>query len=167
MKKFFALFAAAVIAASACFAADPVEGYWESYDEKTGQKTASWLVYVEDGKVFGKIIAVAGQPQDVKATGCKGKGPYSDFPEKGTMSEMTSVGTRWIYNLIKQSEGVWAKGKVVDPNDGNRYACRMTFHASDGKKYKTDTLEMRGEIGIFGRSQYWQRVTKEEAESLR
>ena len=37
----------------------------------------------------------------------------------------------------------------------------------DGKKYKVDTLEMRGSIGPFGRSQYWKKSTQADASALR
>ena len=39
MKKIFGLFLVAFMAMGMCFA-DPVEGYWISYDEKAGEATA-------------------------------------------------------------------------------------------------------------------------------
>ena len=42
-----------------------------------------------------------------------------------------------------------------------------TFHKADGKKYKEDTLEMRGEVGPFGRSQFWKAASESEAKGLR
>jgi uncharacterized protein (DUF2147 family) len=48
------------------------------------------------------------------------------------------------------------------------YKCKITFRPTDGKKYKVDTLEMRGEIGLgIGKSQYWTKATKEQASALR
>jgi uncharacterized protein (DUF2147 family) len=168
VKKLFALLVAALLCTGVCFAQDPVEGYWISYDEKTQEPTAGWKIWVEDGKLFGTILSTKGFPLDGKADGTKGKGPYDDFPQKGEMCEMTTVGTTWIYNLVKISDGVWAKGKIVDPSDGNRYKCKITFHKADGKKYLVDTLEMRGEIGMgIGRSQFWKKATEAEASALR
>jgi len=168
MKKLIALFASALLCVGLCFAADPVEGFWISYDEKTSEATAGWKIWVENGKVFGTILSTKGYSLDAKADGTKGKGPYDDFPQKGTMCEMTTVGTTWIYNLSKVDEGRWSKGKIVDPSDGNRYNCKMTFHKADGKKYKEDTLEMRGEIGLgIGRSQFWLKATEKAASALR
>ena len=80
---------------------------------------------------------------------------------------LPSVGTAWIWDLTKKSEGNWHKGYIIDPNDGKQYGCEITFHKADGKKYKTDTLEMRGKIGPFGRSQFWKGVSEAEASSLR
>ncbi|NLC92442.1 MAG: DUF2147 domain-containing protein [Treponema sp.] len=172
MKKLFVLFATLLVCSCMCFAeeatVDPAEGYWLSFDEKTKEVTAGWKIWVEDGKLFGTIMSTKGFPLDGKADGTKGKGPYSDFPQKGEMCEMTTVGTTWIYNLEKASDGNWSKGKIVDPSDGNRYKCKITFHVADGKKYAVDTLEMRGEIGMgIGRSQFWTKATAEEASALR
>ena len=167
MKKLIAIFAVMLAFTGLCFAADPVEGYWISVDEKTGKATAGWQIWEENGKLFGKILSNADHPVDTLATGAKGKGPYADFPVAGDMASMPVVGTTWIYNLQKKSEGKWEKGSIVDPGDGSKYNCKITFHKADGKKYKTDTLEMRGEIGLgIGRSQFWVKATLEEVMAL-
>ena len=148
-----------------CFAADPVEGFWISVDEKTGKDTAGWEIFVRDGKLYGKILSLADLPQSVKADQCKDS--YKGFPTAGKVSEMNVVGTTWIFGLIPDGRGQWKGGNVIDPNDGSMYGCKITFHAADGKKFRTDTLEMRGTIGPFGRSQFWRRATREQASGLR
>jgi uncharacterized protein (DUF2147 family) len=80
---------------------------------------------------------------------------------------MRVVGPPWIFGLTQDKPGLWSGGNVVDPNDGNMYGCKITFHAADSKKYPVDTLEMRGTIGPFGRSQFWKKSTQEEASGLR
>jgi uncharacterized protein (DUF2147 family) len=46
------------------------------------------------------------------------------------------------------------------------YKCKIVFHAADGDRYKVDTLEIRGEIGLgIGRSQFWQRASRGTAVS--
>ena len=80
---------------------------------------------------------------------------------------LRSVGTTWIWDLSKAGEGKWSGGYIIDPGDGKRYACEITFHKADGKKYKADTLEMRGKVGPFGRSQFWKSATEAEASALR
>lgn len=169
MKKFI-IAALMVMTAALCFAKDPCEGYWISVDEKTGKPTAGWEITVDaNGILSGKIVHNAVQPDDVLAYDTKGKGPYDDFPVKGDMSKMTVVGTTWIYNMKKDSEGKWSGGRIVNPQDGNRYKCKITFHkAGESKKYPVDTLEMRGELGAgIGRSQFWKAATKEEAMTIK
>jgi uncharacterized protein (DUF2147 family) len=62
--------------------------------------------------------------------------------------------------------GQWSGGNVIDPTDGKIYKCKINFHTAGGK-FKTDTLEMRGEIGLgIGRSQYWQKTDSATAGNL-
>jgi uncharacterized protein (DUF2147 family) len=162
------LFAAVFLTAIAgnCFAGDPAEGFWISVDEKTGKDTAGWEIFVRDGKLYGKVLSVAGFPQDVKAVKCKDS--YKGFSAAGKVSEMPVVGSTWIFGLIlDKQEGQWKDGNVIDPNSGSMYGCKITFHAADGKKHKADTLEMRGTIGPLGRSQFWRKAVREQAAGLR
>ena len=73
MKKLLTVFMALLFVASFCFAADPAEGFWISYDEKTNEATAGWQIWAEGGKLSGKILSLADKPQDEIATGGKGK----------------------------------------------------------------------------------------------
>ena len=166
MKKIIAIFAILLLAGTLCFAADPAEGFWISVDEKTNEDTAGWKIWQEGGKLNGMILSVADKPQDEKATGGKGKA-YDNFMKGADVSTLTVVGTTWIWDLTKQGDGKWANGYIIDPSDGKRYKCRITFHKADGKKYKEDTLEMRGEVGPFGRSQFWKASTEAAASALR
>ena len=151
-----------------CFASDPAEGFWISVDEKTGKNTAGWEIYTLGNKLYGRILSVAGYPQNVKAEKCKDS--YRDFPVHGKVNQMTVVGTPWIFDLTldRAGAGNWSGGQVIDPDSGSMYKCKIIFRPRDGKKFMDDTLEMRGEIGLgIGRSQYWRKATSEEASALR
>jgi uncharacterized protein (DUF2147 family) len=165
MKKVIALVVVLFAFTGFCFAADLVEGYWLSIDEKTGKVTAGWHVYQEGGKLFGKILSSAdGKPGDL-AEECKAS--YAGFPIAGDVSKMPITGTPWIFGLSMNKPGDWGGGKIIDPGDGKIYNCKIIYRAADGKKYKADTLEMRGEIGLgIGRSQFWQKTDLETASSL-
>ena len=165
MKKIAVLVMVLVVVRCFCFAADPVEGFWISLDDKSGKATAGWEIYASGGKLFGKILSVADHPQDVTAYNCRDS--YRGFPVSGKVSEMRVVGTPWIFDLTMDRTGVWSGGNVIDPDDGRMYGCRITFRAMDGNRYRTDTLEMRGTIGPFGRSQFWRKATREEALAIR
>ena len=163
-KIMFVLFFLAL--AVFCFAADPAEGFWISVDEKTGKETAGWEIFIRDGKLYGRILSLAGLSQTTKADKCNDS--YKGFPAAGKVSDMTVVGTTWIFGLVPDgSPGSWKGGNIIDPNDGSMYGCKITFRPADGKKFKSDTLEMRGTIGPFGRSQFWKRATREQAAGLR
>jgi len=161
MKKFVSFISVFLLVATGfCFAADPAEGFWLSVDDKSGKVTASWEIYTNGDTLYGKIISVAGYPQDVKAVKCKDS--YRGFPLPGKVSEMTVAGTPWIFGLSRDKPGVWSGGQIIDPDSGSIYKCRITYHP------KTDALEMRGEIGLgIGRSQFWRKSNREEASALR
>ena len=164
MKK---LICAALLlcAAAAVFAADPVEGYWVSINEE-GELTAGWHIYQKDGVLYGEILAAAGKPRDTIATAVKES--YKDFPVSGAVNKMPLLGTPWIWGLTSKAAGQWANGSIIDPADGKVYKCKITFRKADGKKYKEDTLEMRGEIGLgIGRSQFWKKSTPEEIDKIK
>ena len=166
MKKFVFLIAVLFFVSGMCFGADVVEGFWISVDEKTEKATAGWEIYTIGNKLFGKILSVAGHPQDVKATNCNDS--YKDFPAAGKVNQMTVVGTPWIFSLSMDKPGAWSGGNIIDPDNGKMYKCKITYRPRDGKKYMTDVLEMRGEIGLgIGRSQYWRRSTREDASGIR
>ncbi|MDR1374980.1 MAG: DUF2147 domain-containing protein [Treponema sp.] len=141
------------------FAQDPAEGYWLSVDEKSGKITAGWEIYQLDHKLYGKVLSSAEPDQPNRC-----KESYRDFPVAGRVNEMPMIGTPWIFGLSTERPGRWRGGYIIDPTTGNLYRCRIIFHGADGNRYKTDTLEMRGEIvpGI-GRSQFWRRATREIA----
>jgi uncharacterized protein (DUF2147 family) len=162
MKK-VVLITTFVLSAAVFLAADPVEGYWVSVDDKTGKITAGWEIYQSGGKLYGKILGIADYPPDVKAEKCKET--YPNFPVAGNVSQLPVKGTPWIYGLEMDRPGQWSRGSIVDPESGNLYKCRITFRQANGRRYQVDTLEMRGEIGLgIGRSQFWKKSTRTEAE---
>jgi uncharacterized protein (DUF2147 family) len=166
MKKLLTMCILAFFGITALSAADKVEGYWKSIDEKTGKVTAAWRIYQKDSKLYGEIITVPEQKDSTLAVDCTGA--YKDFPVAGDVSKMTVVNTPFIYGLKMKNPGQWEDGNIIDPKDGKLYKCKITFRPADGKKYKTDMLEMRGEIGMgIGRSQLWIRTNETEIETLR
>ncbi|MDR1231201.1 MAG: DUF2147 domain-containing protein [Spirochaetaceae bacterium] len=163
---FIVLSVLGILGAGLCFADDPAVGYWISVDDKTGKTTAGWELYLANGTLQGRIISLADYPADIKAALCKAS--YSGFPVAGKVNEMPVVGTPWIYGLKMTATGRWTQGSIIDPESGNLYKCKITYHAAGSGKYTADTLEMRGEIGLgIGRSQFWRKSTRQEASGLR
>jgi len=168
MKKIIAFFICLAIA-SVCFAqTDPVVGYWLSVDENTNEITAGWRIYIENDRLYGVIVSVPNEPRGALAYMCKES--YKDFPKRGNVSQMPLDGTPFIFGLKNKSEGEWNGGNVIDPNDGKMYGCVIKFHRAgikvSGRTFQTDTLEMRGTIGPFGRSQFWRKTDQQTAGSL-
>ena len=164
MKKLVTLLAAALMCASAVFAQDPASGLWKSVDDKTGKTTAIWKIYEEGGKLFGTIAAVVDNPQDVIASACKKS--YKDFPVKGNVNEMKTVGTPWIFNMQKESEGSWKGGNIIDPGSGKMYGCVIKYlktgEKNKGFTAKEPTLAMAGTVGPVKVFQYWVQASEED-----
>jgi uncharacterized protein (DUF2147 family) len=166
LKKAVVLFLALVAVTGIGVAADPVEGYWLSVDEKTGKVTAGWQIYQEGGKLFGKIVSMVDFPADSLAVPCRES--YAGFPVAGRVNQMPVIGTPWIFGLSSSRPGEWSGGNIVNPEDGRMYRCRIMYRTADGRRYMNDVLEMRGEIGLgIGRSQFWQKSDRQTASSLR
>lgn len=166
MKKILLISVLAIISIQAALAADKVEGLWKSIDEKTGETTAAWKIYQKDGVLFGEILVIKGKPDSTIASACQTT--YKGFPRSGDVSKMTVINTPWLFGLTMKKEGEWDSGNVIDPKDGKIYKCKITFRPADGNKFKIDTLEMRAEIGLgLGRSQFWERTTEAEINSMR
>ena len=164
MRKLFLVFIIGILGLA--LAADPAEGYWLSVDEKSGEITAGWEIYQRDGLLYGQILSAAGSPHGKLAEKCKES--YADFPVVGKVNKMTVVNTPWIYGLKRNRPGEWSGGRIIDPGSGNMYNCKIIHRPANGSRYKVDTLEMRGEIGLgLGRSQFWQKSNRVRAAGLK
>ncbi len=168
MKKFAIAFLSLFVFATGVFAADPACGIWKSIDDKTGKVTAIWKIYEERGMLFGTIAAVVDNPQDVIADACKES--YKNFPKAGPVNKMTTVGTPWIYNMVKESEGNWKGGNIVDPSNGKCYGCVIKY-LNVGQKNKSftakvPTLAMAGTVGPIQVFQYWVKATEEDIKKV-
>ena len=165
MKKVFAFLTVFFAAAGICFAADPVEGFWLSID-RHGKADSGWHIYIEGGVLYGKILSMSDKTIPPLAYRCKGS--YLNFPIAGNVSQMPLLGTPWIFGLTSSKTGEWEGGYIVNAEDGKQYRCTITYRPADGKKFKTDVLEMRGQLlrVNLGRSVYWEKTDELGASSL-
>ncbi|APA85119.1 DUF2147 domain-containing protein [Paraburkholderia sprentiae WSM5005] len=117
-------------------------GTWQTIDDHTGQPKALVQITQDgNGELNGKLIKGLGandQP-DRRCTECTGA--RKDQPILG----MT------IIDSMKKDGDVWDHGRILDPENGKLYKCKM--HLEDGG----NKLVVRGYIGValLGRSQTW------------
>mgnify|MGYP002627347632 CR=1 FL=1 len=165
MKKLIAI-GLLLVAAALCFAADPAEGFWIEPGEKSpAVDFYGWKMWVQDDVLFATLVSEKGAKPDELAANSKKKS-YADFCNGADISTLPVYGTPWIFNMKKKAEGRWVDGAAIDSDTGERYKCKVTFHKADGKKYKTDTLEIRYEVGPFGESSFLRPATEAEATNL-
>ena len=136
---FFAL-VLGVFEAPALAQSGPAVGLWQNQEP---EKTVIIRTYEENGKLLGKIEKlIKGGKEDGEAKCVKCQGDSKDKPIKGLLM---------IWDLTKDGDR-WAGGKILDPDDGKIYKCRIT--PIEGNK----KLEVRGSVAIFSKTQTWTRL---------
>lgn len=119
-------------------------GTWQTIDDHTGQpKALVQITQQADGTLSGKVLQGLG-PSDDPTRRCSA---CTDARHDQLILGMT------IIEGMKQDGRDWDDGRILDPENGKLYKCKM--HVDDTGK----TLEVRGYIGfsLLGRSQTWRR----------
>ena len=114
-------------------------GQWETYDDKTKEKTAVIEIYQTDNLYFAKIVKSFKGEKNALCETCKGINKNKPI-----------IGLVVIEN-IKKDGNKFNGGTVLDPDNGETYKCNL--------KLINNKLEVRGYLGfsLFGRTQYWVR----------
>lgn len=118
-------------------------GIWQTIDENTHKPSAVVQITQNDnGILSGKAIkGLLPNDNGRRCTECK------DERKNQLIQGMTLI------KDMKQNGEGWDGGKILDPNNGTEYKCKM--HLTDGGQ----SLVVRGYIGfsLLGRSQTWVR----------
>ncbi|MEL6124518.1 MAG: DUF2147 domain-containing protein [Bacteroidota bacterium] len=120
-----------------------VEGIWKAIDDNDGAVTSHIEIYVEQGELHGKIVDIFEREKDVICVPCK-----------GDKKDQPVMGMEIIWGL-RQKKDTWKGGKIMDPENGKTYKCKISLDPQDA-----DVLEVRGFIGmsVMGRTQRWVRL---------
>ena len=118
---------------------NPVEGSWISVDDETGKEKSEINLYIENGKLYGRIDALL-LPEDQGKMCVECKGAEKGKPIVGLV----------IVQGLKKDGNIWTDGTILDPANGKRYSCNISLN-EDG------TLDVRGYLGfsLLGRTQVW------------
>ena len=125
-------------------AATPV-GLWKTIDDETGKERSYVRIFDTGGELQGKVEKIFTFPGDNPEHLCdKCKGDRYNKPV---------IGMTILWGL-RDEDGVWKGGHILDPNNGKTYRCKLTL-SEDGRE-----LDVRGYIGIslIGRTQTWHRL---------
>ena len=123
-------------------AASPA-GLWKSIDDKTG-KPRSLIRISEDNGVYSGVVEKGLLEGDTGERVCD---KCTDERKNQKIIGMA------IIKSIKEKNGSYEGGTILDPDNGKVYKCKMKLDEAGNK------LEVRGFIGVslFGRSQTWTR----------
>jgi len=138
------LAAVAFVLHAAAFAQATPVGLWKTIDDETKQEKSLVRITESGGVYSGKIEKLLDPAkQDSKCDKCSDE-------RKG----QPALGMTILRNLKQNADDktIFDGGDIVDPNNGKIYRVRLK-PVDDGK-----TLQMRGYIGPFYRTQIWTRV---------
>ncbi len=122
--------------------AQEIFGQWKTIDDKTGEAKSVVEIYKKDGQVFGKIIDIMdASKKDLPCIECGGE----DYNKP-------ILGLDIIKNMEKEGE-YYRKGTIIDPRNGKIYKLRLALDEDN-----SNLLQVRGYIGFFYATQYWERV---------
>jgi uncharacterized protein (DUF2147 family) len=148
MLSIFFLFVLTLVSATTLFAQDDNEsilGQWKTIDDETGKPKSIVNLYLEDGKLYGKIIKLfreEGEDPDPVCDKCK-----DEYKGKKVIGMV-------IVDGLTKVDGAWTNGRILDPKKGKWYKAKIW--EEDGK------LKVRGYLAFLFRTQEWVRPEKDE-----
>jgi uncharacterized protein (DUF2147 family) len=131
----------ALVGVAPVLAADSPVGKWNTVDEKTGKVVSQVELYDQGGKLFGKITGLT-EPKNAQGkpkicTKCQGDDKDKPIVGLVILKDLSASGDRY------------KGGTIMDPEDGKIYKAEVW--PEDGN------LKVRGYLGIFYRTQTWQK----------
>nr|WP_282043538.1 DUF2147 domain-containing protein [Winogradskyella flava] len=123
--------------------AQSIFGKWKTIDDETGKEKSIVEIYEKDGKVYGKIIELI-NPKQKNPLCSKCDGSKKDKPVLGMV----------IIEGLEKDDDVYNDGTILNPENGKVYSCRLKL---DDEK---DTLQVRGYVAFFYKTQYWKRASE-------
>lgn len=121
--------------------AQDIFGKWKTIDDETGEAKSIVKIYESEGEVYGDIIEIL-RPKRKNATCDKCEGKDNGKP---------ILGLTIIKGLTKEDE-VFEGGTILNPSNGKVYKCRLKLEDNP------NTLQVRGYVAFFYKTQYWKRV---------
>lgn len=142
MKNFLIILLLA-ITASANAQVNKMIGYWNTFDDKTGDM-ASCVQITENNGTYSCVV--------INLYEKDANGKYTVMNPPYPKAYENIVGSQLFIDMEVKKDLL--KGKVYDPESQKTYFGKVTYKA------KTDELELRGSLdkaGLLGRSQVWKR----------
>ncbi|MEO8774131.1 MAG: DUF2147 domain-containing protein [Gelidibacter sp.] len=127
------------------FQAQSLLGKWKTVDDETGKNKSIVELYNDNGKIYGKVAKLL-LPEDKDKPCIKCTGKDYNQPIEGLVI---------VKGLTKdKDEKTYEGGTIFDPQKGKEYKCKMWID-----KDEPNTLNVRGYVAFFYRTQKWYRMT--------
>ncbi len=121
--------------------AQSIVGTWKTIDDNTGEARSYIQIYESGSKFYGKIDKLLRKPPSPVCDKC---------PDE--RKDQPLIGMIILIDMVLK-DGMWQSGNILDPEKGKWYGCKMWLKEGDA-----NTLVLRGSVGPFYRTQYWQRL---------
>ncbi|PCI96118.1 MAG: hypothetical protein COB15_11370 [Flavobacteriales bacterium] len=120
--------------------AQSITGKWKTIDDDTGKEKSVVEIYKKGGKYYGKVISIVDpKKRDKKCEKC------TDYRKDKPVLGME------IIKDLEQDDDEFEDGTIMDPENGKIYDCKIWLEDKN-------TLNVRGYIAFFYRTQEWLRV---------
>ena len=129
---------------SAFAAENPIAGFWVIPDSDTGKPESVAYFYESGGICAARMVLI--YDEDTGKIAETFLAPRERA--KGISSHPHICGLDFIWDLKPESGGRYA-GKVVNPDSGHVFKCEVWYDARSKK------LAVRGELLIFGQTNFW------------
>ncbi|BAP55262.1 hypothetical protein THII_0965 [Thioploca ingrica] len=130
-----------IITGNACAQNAAIIGQWQTIDDETGKPKSIVQIDEQAGKVYGKIVQLFRKPEEDPNPVCH---KCTDYRKNQKVIGMV------ILEQLEPKNKEWSGGKILDPANGKIYDCKIWL--------EQDQLKVRGYLGLFFRTQTWQRV---------
>jgi len=120
-------------------------GKWKTIDDNTGIAKSIIEINEVNGLFTATIIELLEEE-------FKGQNPLCE-PCKGNKKNTPVIGLEIMWDMKKTGENSWSDGKILDPENGKTYGCKLSLEGSN-------KLKVRGFLGfaVLGRNQFWHRA---------
>ncbi|MEO1031025.1 MAG: DUF2147 domain-containing protein [Bacteroidota bacterium] len=115
-------------------------GKWKTIDDETGKEKSIVEIYEDNGKIYGKIVEILTEKKKAVCSKCDG--------DKKDQPVLDMV----IIEGLEKGDDVYEGGTILNPENGKEYKCRLKIGEDK------DTLQVRGYVAFFYKTQYWKRV---------
>jgi uncharacterized protein (DUF2147 family) len=137
--KYMLCLLAAMLTTTTIFSQD-ILGKWKTIDDETGKAKSVIEIYEDNGKIYGKIVEILTEKK--KAICSKCDGDKKNQPILGMV----------IIEGLEKNDEVYEGGTIFNPENGKEYKCRLKIEDAP------DTLQVRGYVAFFYKTQYWKRL---------
>lgn len=123
-----------------CINAQSITGKWRTIDDESGKEKSVVEIYKKGDKYYGKVFSIVDPTKrDKKCIKCT-----------DSRKNKPVLGLEIIKDL-EQDDDEFEDGTILDPENGKIYDCKIWLEDKN-------TLNVRGYIGFFFRTQEWIRV---------